>query len=91
MLLQSLAKLIVTPGTNSTNIIPLSKIKISPAMLSHPPKPYKIAQRYTYYLHNQQFQSPIILDQNYNLLDGYITYLIAKMMGHKTVTVKFAK
>ena len=70
--------------------IPLSKIKILQAMLSHPPKPYKIAQRYTYYLHSQQFQSPIILDQNYNLLDGYITYLIAKMMGCKTVTVKFA-
>lgn len=70
--------------------IPLSKIKILQVMLSHPPKPYKIAQRYTYYLHNREFQFPIILDHNYNLLDGYITYLISKMMGCKTVTVKFA-
>ncbi|WP_143322622.1 hypothetical protein [Clostridium sp. HBUAS56010] len=89
MLLKSLAPIMVKPLPGSSRNISLSKIKILPTMLSHPPKPYKIAQRYTYYLRNREFQSPIILDHNYNLIDGYITYLIAKMMGCKAVEVKF--
>lgn len=69
--------------------IPLSKITIPPEMLSHPPRPDNLAAKYTYYIRTGNFFSPIIIDKKKTLTDGYITYLIAKMMGHKTVEVKF--
>ncbi len=69
--------------------LPLSKITIPPEMLSHPPRPDNLTAKYTYYIRTGNFLSPIVIDKKKNLTDGYITYLIAKMMGHKTVKVKF--
>lgn len=69
--------------------LPLPKITIPPEMLSHPPRPDNLAAKYTYYIRTGNFLSPITIDKKNNLIDGYITYLIAKMMGHKTVEVKF--
>lgn len=68
---------------------PLYKIIILPEMISHPPRPDNLAAKYTYYIRTGNFLSPIIIDKKNNLTDGYITYLIAKMMGYKTVEVKF--
>jgi len=68
---------------------PLSKITIPPDMLSHPPRADNLAAKYTYYISTGDFLSPITIDKKNVLTDGYITYLIARMMGHKTVEVKF--
>ena len=69
--------------------IPLSKITIPSEMLSHPPRADNLAAKYTYYIRTGDFLSPIVVDKKNTLTDGYITYLIAKMMGYKTVEVKF--
>jgi hypothetical protein len=67
----------------------LSKIIIPSEMLSHPPRADNLASKYTYYIRTGNFLSPITIDKKNILIDGYITYLIAKMMGYKTVEVKF--
>lgn len=67
----------------------LSKITIPSEMLSHPPRADNLAAKYTYYIRTGDFLSPIVVDKKNTLTDGYITYLIAKMMGYKTVEVKF--
>lgn len=74
---------------NLTAKLPISKITIPHEMLSHPPRSDNLAAKYTYYIRTGQFLSPITIDKKNCLTDGYITYLIAKMMGHKTVEVKF--
>ena len=84
-----LAILAYSKKFNLTAKLPISKITIPHEMLSHPPRPDNLAAKYTYYIRTGQFLSPITIDKKNNLTDGYITYLIAKMMGHKTVEVKF--
>lgn len=83
---------------NRTKTIRLSSIKISQDFINHMPKSDKLAAKYDYtknqlhinrkYNTNRNiFQSPIILDKKYNLVDGYTSYLIAKMFGIKKVDV----
>lgn len=71
--------------------IKLSKIKIPKQMLKTPPHPYKIQQKYSYYRYTHKFVDEIILDKHYELLDGYTTYLLAKMFGYKKIKVKVLK
>jgi len=75
--------------TQQRKAIPLSKITIPSEMLSHPPRADNLAAKHTYYIRTGDFLSPITIDKKNTLTDGYITYLIAKMMGYKTVEVKF--
>lgn len=69
--------------------ISLSKITIPSEMLSHPPRADNLAAKYTYYIRTGDFLSPIVVDKKNTLTDGYITYLIAKMMGYETIEVEF--
>lgn len=71
------------------NLVALSKIKIPPEMISHLPKANNLTEKYTYFKYNKKFKSPIVLDKNYTLVNGYITYLLAKMMGYETIEVEF--
>lgn len=78
--------------------IKLSKIKISQDMELYMPRPEKIASKYEYYrnkirvnrkynTNNNPFQSQIIVNSHNVLLDGYTSYLIAKMFGIKKVNI----
>ena len=81
-----------------TKTIRLSRIKISKEMQLALPRVEKITQKYEYFRrrtrtnnkygtdHNT-LQSPIILDKRNTLVDGYTSYLIAKMFGMKKVDV----
>ena len=41
----------------------------------------KIAERLMHYKNTGTFDREIIVDENYNLIDGYTTYLVCKMLG----------
>lgn len=71
--------------------IKLSKIKISKQMKNTTPRPQKMQQKYSYYIYTHKFAAEIILDKHYTLLDGYTTYLLAKMFGYKKIKVKILK
>ena len=71
--------------------IQLSKIKISNQMKNTIPRPYKMNRKYSYYRNTHKFATEIILDKHYVLLDGYTTYLLAKMFGYKKIKVKILK
>ena len=51
------------------------------------PKERKIKERRMYFNKYGYFKSPIILDRNNTLLDGYTTYLLAKEIGYKSITI----
>lgn len=65
--------------------IKLSDIKISGAFKARPPKSEKIQRCYDFYATHHAFDRTIILDKKHVLLDGYVTYLVAKMFNVNTV------
>lgn len=81
-----------------TKTIRLSRIKISKEMQSTMPRAEKLSQKYEYFKNKTRvnkkygkdynpFQSTIVLDKRNVLVDGYTSYLIAKMFGIKKVDV----
>lgn len=68
--------------------IRLSKIHIPPEMRLTPPGAGKLNQKYLYFLKHNRFQSPVLIDRTYTLVDGYTTYLLARMFGHKKIEVR---
>ena len=77
---------IINDLLNETAIeIDIKKIKI----LKHFTKPNseKLKERFDYYKQNKKFKAPIIIDSNYNLIDGYTSYLIAKNYNKTSVIV----
>lgn len=83
---------------NTTKSIRLSRIKISQEFILTMPRSDKLAAKYDYtknqirinrkYGRNRNiFKSSIILDKRNILVDGYTSYLIAKMFGIKKVEV----
>ncbi len=71
-----------------TKIIKLSEINISNAFWRTPPKPSKIANCYEYFLKHRRFDRDIMVDEKMTLFDGYVAYMVAKMVGCQTVRVK---
>lgn len=69
--------------------VEINKIKI-PKHFSKP-NPKKLQRKFKYYREHHKFESPIVIDLNYNLLDGYTSYLIAKNYNKTTVIVKLKK
>lgn len=77
--------------------VKLSHIKITPEMQLFIPHPDKLKEKYIYirhqfYKNNHSFEnlvlpSPIILNKKKELVDGYISYLLAKMFDLKKVYV----
>lgn len=65
----------------------LNKIKIKDSFKKRQPKGSKMRERWEYYRDNDRFYSPIIIDKNNYLVDGYTSYLIAKEDGLKEVEV----
>lgn len=68
-------------------VIRLSRIKITNEFSKVMPVPNKLKEKYIYYRKYHRFTSPIILDRRKVLIDGYCTYLIAKMFGMKKMDV----
>lgn len=67
-------------------IIKISDIKI-PRNFKAPNKD-KLKRRYTYFDTNQNFEVPIVVDNQNNLIDGYTSYLIAKHYNFSYVEVE---
>ena len=69
------------------NTMKLSKIKIKDSFKKKEPKAWKMKERWEYYRETGNLYSPIVVDQDGYLVDGYISYLIAKADGLKEVEV----
>lgn len=65
----------------------LNKIKIKDSFKETEPKSWKMKSRWFYYRETGNLYSPIVVDQDGYLVDGYISYLIAKADGLKEVEV----
>ena len=65
---------------STTVFINLDQIKI-PNNFSRTIPAQKVADRLTFYKKHGAFDREIILDEDYNLIDGYTTYLVSKMLG----------
>lgn len=71
--------------------VPLSRIKIQPAFEKTPIGREKWLRKMNYYRRNKRFESQVVLDRNFVLLDGYSTYCVAKRMSVPFVSVVFDK
>lgn len=81
---------IINALINETAVeVEISKIKI-PTHFSKP-NPKKLQKKFQYYRENHKFESQIIIDMDYNLLDGYTSYLIAKNYNKATVIAKLKR
>ena len=67
----------------------LSDITIREDFVIHKPRRVKFLQKLDWYLKRGEFQSPILLDHNFVLKDGYTSYLIAKKFDLGKVPVYF--
>lgn len=61
-----------------TAVLNLDKINVS-GMIA--PKPEKLSYYEEYFLRTVQFANPVIVDENWNIRAGYVTYLLAKKYG----------
>ena len=66
-------------------------IKIKDEFIKRPPSKKKMSQKWRYYRETGKLNSPIILDENLYLVDGYTSYLIAIADGIKTVDITIRK
>lgn len=65
-------------------IVKIEKIKIPPDFLNSSPNPAKLILKTVDYINGEEL-SPIYLDKDYNLIDGYCSYLIYKTLYRKSV------
>lgn len=66
------------------------KIKISPDFVLSQPRTEKIIEKMLMFF-RECYLEPIIVDENYFLVDGYCSYLIAKQVGTDFVRIKMAR
>lgn len=67
--------------------ININKIKITDDFKNSNTSKKKIARKQEYFNKHKEFDSVICVNKNYVLIDGYITYLIAKNNNFKQVKV----
>ena len=85
-----LQAIIIDALLNETAVeVDISKIKI-PKIFSKP-NPKKMQKKIEYYRKNHKFESQIVIDTDYTLLDGYTSYLIAKNYNKGSVIVKLKR
>ena len=71
-------------------VININDIHIQPEFFEHPPKFEKLATKYGEYVKNhRRFDKPVVLNRDFELVDGYCTYLLAKQVGMKRLAVYF--
>lgn len=66
----------------------LKNIKISKQFKMNYPGQIKLISKMEYYLRNNKFEQPIIVNKDNVLVDGYTSYIIAQMLNKKYVRVK---
>lgn len=66
----------------------LKNIKISKEFKMAYPKTLKLISKMEYYLRNNKFEQPIVINKDNVLVDGYTSYIIAQMLNKKWVRVK---
>lgn len=69
--------------------INLSDIKVPLEFYSTPPRFQKMSKKWKYYMDTGKLESKIIVDRNFNLVDGYTSYIIAKKECISKVPVIF--
>lgn len=67
----------------------LDQIIIQEKFKMHPPKFMKMCKKWEWYREKGELQSPIILNNDFILVDGYTSYLIAKKAELGKVPVYF--
>lgn len=70
----------------------LSDIDIYPCFEKHPPKKKKMKRKKQYFEKTGEFQSDIVIDfigDNFYLIDGYTTFLLAEQNSMEFVPVRF--
>lgn len=72
---------------STTAYVDINKIKIPRNFEESMPDAMKIAERYEFFKRTAGFDREILVDENYNLIDGYSSYLVRKMVGLTTVRV----
>ena len=68
-------------------IMKLCEIKIKDSFKKTEPQSWKMRFKWEYYRKTGELQSPIVVNKKGYLIDGYTSYLIAKMDGLKEVEV----
>lgn len=66
------------------------RIKIPNRFIEHPPKPEKVIDKMLKFSRESELED-IIVDENFYLLDGYCSYLIAQQVGVDFVKLKMVK
>ena len=67
------------------------EIKITKAFKKTPPKPEKFNEKVIEFLHNKSRLSPIIVDENMFLVDGYCAWIIADTVKYRGRKLKIYK
>lgn len=70
-----------------TCIVDIDRINVPHYVRQSLPSPDKIEKRYRCYKQLGTFDREIIVDEDYNLVDGYSTYLVCKMLEIQKVRV----
>ena len=78
---------IYTPGCEYW--VDLKDIDIPINFLRHHPRQEKMEQKWAYYRQTGEFESPILLNRDFELLNGYTSYIIAKTENLHKVPVYF--
>ena len=87
---QKIMKIFTRRKPNREYWIRTSDIKISPEFAAHRVKECKLRKKKDYYYSTGVLESPIILNDNYVLIDGYSSYIIgAKIMRMDKLPVYF--
>lgn len=67
-----------------------SKITIPQNFIDNPPKPEKIIDKMLRFSRESELEN-ILVDENFVLLDGYCSYLIAQQVGVDFVKIKMVR
>ena len=65
----------------------INKIKVPSEFIENPPKPEKVIAKTAKFFEAGEIEK-IYIDDEFNLLDGYCSYLIAKEVGTHFVKIK---
>ena len=72
---------------STTSMCDITKINIPSNFKKKLPAETKIAERYSFYKRTGSFDREILVDEHYNLIDGYSTYLVCRMVGLTKIRV----
>ena len=77
-------------ATNHEYWVYTKDIKVNPNWRKTPIGAKKLARKIKYWHDTGEFESKVILDKDFNLLDGYSTVYIAEQNGLDKLPVQFA-